>query len=125
MRSRCALAFVFSLSVGLAGCGNAEIAPVKGRVMCNGKPVVAAMIIFSPTPTSDKDMNPGKPASGYTDDDGVFVLSTHRELDGAQIGQHNVNITLEDTNPAPCKKTMRTQLEVKPGQNDFSLEMNK
>ncbi len=100
------------------------MAPVKGRVMCNGKPVVAATVIFSPTPKSEKDLDPGKPGVGYTDADGTFVLSTYKELDGAQIGEHNVNITLEDTNPARCKRTKRTKVDVKAGENDFSLELD-
>src|SRR5687768_4143502 len=109
----------------LSGCGGAEIAPVTGRVMCNGNPVNAAAVTFSPVPKSAKDMEPGKPGTGFTEEDGTFVLSTYKALDGALVGEHSVSVQLDDTNPAPCKKAMYTKLEVKPGQNEFTLELEK
>ncbi len=113
------------LASGFVGCGTAgSVAPVKGRVLCNSRPVVAAHVIFSPTPKSNDDVEPGKPGIGFTDSEGMFVISTYRDLDGAQIGAHNVSITLDDTNPAPCKKHIETTLEVKPGANDFNIELN-
>jgi hypothetical protein len=107
-----------------AGCGGAAIAPVKGRVLCNSKPVVAAQVTFSPTPRLETDREPGKPGIGFTDVEGVFVLSTHRELDGAQIGVHDVTVTLDDSNPAPCKRHTLARMEVRPGQNEFNIELN-
>jgi hypothetical protein len=108
----------------LSGCGAAAIAPVKGRVLCNSRPVVAAQVTFSPTPKSEADREPGKPGIGFTDAEGMFVLSTHKDLDGAQIGVHDVSITLDDTNPAPCKRHTQARLEVKAGPNDFNIELN-
>lgn len=120
--------FGFSiLSIGLlvlAGCSEASMAPVKGRVLCNGKPVNAAFVTFSPKAKSAEDREPGKPGNGFTESDGTFVLSTYKEYDGAQIGAHEVYIRLDDTNPAPCKKSVQISVEVKPGQNEFDLEMN-
>jgi hypothetical protein len=107
----------------LAGCGEQIMAPVKGRVLCHGKPVKEAQVTFSPKPKSEKDLEPGKPGTGFTDEEGIFVLSTYKELDGAQIGEHNVNVVLDDTNPAKCKRVLSIMLEVKPGPNDFSLEL--
>lgn len=106
------------------GCGAADMAPVKGRVLCNGKPVREAAVTFSPIPTSAKDMEPGKPSTGFSEEDGTFVLSTYKNFDGAHVGENNVTVVLDVTNPAPCKRTLSATLDVKPGQNDFALEMN-
>jgi hypothetical protein len=102
------------------------MAPVKGRVTCNGKPVAQAQIIFSPVPPNESDKEAaGKPASGFSDNDGYYVLSTYKVHDGALIGQHRVTISLEDTNPAArhCKKVTQLVVEVKAGDNDLPLEL--
>ena len=39
--------------------------------------------LFHRSPKSEKDMEPGKPGTGFTDEEGMFVLSTYKELDGA------------------------------------------
>jgi hypothetical protein len=125
-RSWCVLLLV--LSAFIAGCGEVAggpaVAPVTGRVLCNSKPVVAAHVTFSPTPKSAEDREPGKPGTGFTDTEGRFVLSTYKELDGAQIGSHDVSVLLDDMNPAPCKRLSQMQLEVTAGPNDFNLELN-
>jgi hypothetical protein len=112
------------LVILLAGCGDIAMAPVKGRVLCNGKPVREAAVTFSPAPSSAKDMEPGKPGTGFSEEDGSFALSTYKNFDGAHVGQNNVTVVLDVTNPAPCKRTLSLTLEVKPGENDFALEMN-
>jgi hypothetical protein len=119
------LSVLLLLSACVMGCGSAAVAPVKGRVLCNGKPVKEATVTFSPMPKSEKDLEAGKPGQGFSDAEGFFVLTTYHDLDGAQIGEHNVHVVLDDTNPAPCKKQMRTKLVVKAGQNDFDLEMTR
>jgi hypothetical protein len=124
MRSRNLVCSIVLMSLWICGCGEAQMAPVKGRVMCNGKPVREAAVTFSPVRQSDKDLEPGRPGTGFTDEQGLFVLSTHKNYDGAQVGEHNVTVVLDDTNPAPCKRTLGVKLEVKPGDNEFDLEMN-
>lgn len=108
----------------LSGCSGAALAPVKGRVMCNGNPVKEAAVTFSPVPHSTEDIEPGRPGTGFTDETGEFVLSSYSDLDGALIGNHNVTVVLDDTNPAKCKRTKGFKLEVKPGSNDFNLELD-
>lgn len=95
------------------------MATVKGRVTCYGKPVKEAAITFSPAPRSQDDREPGKPATGFTDAEGNY-----RELDGALVGQHRVLVTLDDTNPARCKRSKQLALEVKPGSNTFDIELD-
>jgi len=66
----------------------------------------------------------GKPAAGFTDPDGNFVLSTFKKYDGALVGPHAVQVSLDDTKPARCKKSKALTVEVKPGSNDFTIEMD-
>jgi hypothetical protein len=108
----------------LCGCGSSSIAPVTGRVTCKGKPVAEASLTFSPAPKTKGDQEPGKPATGFTDAEGIYVLSTYRNLDGALLGNHNVTVVLDDTNPARCPRQKQLTLEVKPGANEFNIELS-
>jgi hypothetical protein len=123
MRARASL-FLFGFGFLLAsGCGSNTMAPVKGRVTCDGQPVAGAHLIFAPVPESDDDREPGKPATGLSEADGNYALSTYRLHDGARVGKHEVTVTLDDTNPARCeRKTVRT-VEVKPGSNVLAIEL--
>jgi hypothetical protein len=107
----------------VAGCGNASMAPVKGVVTWKDKPVADASISFSPAGQGERDREPGKPGTGFTDAQGVFQLSTFRPYDGAMIGKHRVSVTLEDTNPARCQRHTELDLEVKAGSNDFKIAL--
>jgi len=109
--------------VCLAGCGGPTMAPVKGRVVCHGKPVTAAAVVFSPVPKAETDLESGKPGTGYSEADGTFVLSTFKVRDGALIGPHRVTISLEETNPAKCKRVTKLVKDVKAGDNDIELDL--
>jgi hypothetical protein len=117
----CALVLAFGT---LPGCIGSKMAPVTGRVLCNSRPVAAAQVTFSPVARAADEVEPGKSATGFTNAEGLFALSTHQELDGAQVGMHEVMVELDDTNPSPCKRLVRIKLEVKPGVNDFNIELN-
>jgi hypothetical protein len=106
------------------GCSGPLMAPVKGKVTCDGKPVREAQVTFAPVGTGESEREPGKPATGFTDEDGNYVLSTNKALDGALVGEHQVNIMLDDTNPAKCTRQKRITLEVKPEENVFDIELN-
>jgi hypothetical protein len=108
---------------GLSGCGGPSMAPVKGRVMWKGKPVKEAQLTFSPQGKSADDKEPGKPGTGFTDDEGYYVLSTYRAEDGAHIGEHKVTIMVDDTNKARCKRLTQLKREVKSGANDFEFDL--
>jgi hypothetical protein len=109
--------------LALTGCSGPQIAPVKGRVTCNGKPVHQASVIFAPEPSSDKDREPGKGGTGITDKDGNYVISTYRAYDGAQVGKHKVTIALDDANPARCSRLKHLQLEVTARDNVLDIEL--
>ncbi|MEX1229521.1 MAG: carboxypeptidase-like regulatory domain-containing protein [Planctomycetaceae bacterium] len=71
----------------LCGCGGSdapELAPVKGTVNYQGKPVENASVTFTPAK--------GTPASGQTNAEGVFTL-TSLGRDGAAVGENVVTIT--------------------------------
>ena len=83
----------FSLALSLltvlwAGCGGPErpnMAPVSGVVSFQGQPLVGAQVSFH------NDKSP-RVASGVTDAQGKFTLTTFDPGDGAIIGEHRVSI---------------------------------
>jgi hypothetical protein len=87
--------------------------------------VAKATITFSPVQRHDKDKEPGKPATAFSDDNGIYELSTFRNYDGALVGKHRVKITLEDNNPAKCPRSKELILEVGPSSNELDIELNK
>lgn len=64
--------------LGLTGCGGSDLAKVTGKVSYNGQPVAGATVTFMPAS--------GALATGTTDADGQFTLSTVE-------GEHKVFIT--------------------------------
>src|SRR6516225_7107044 len=85
--SRFALALVLAASMSSCSGGIKKCYPVKGQVLANGQPLAGAMIVFYPTA-------PDSPtASGVTDGQGRFELSTYNTKDGAPVGDYDVTIT--------------------------------
>jgi len=87
--SRCFL----GLAVALAGgCGRENshgltLAPVKGVVSYQGRPLADAQVAFLPE-------TPGQlPAMGMTDAEGRYELLTIVPGDGASLGKHRVTVT--------------------------------
>src|SRR5262249_23185887 len=109
----------------VSGCGAANMGRVKGQVTCHGKPVREAMVTFNPMPRFEGDKEPGKPATGFSDQQGAYELSTYSPYDGALIGPHRVTVVLDDTNPARCPRTVELILEVVPGDNKLDIELNR
>lgn len=72
------------VSLATAGCRKPDIVPVSGRVTFEGKPVPQAILQFNP---ESRPM-----ASGGTDAEGRYSLSTKRPGDGAYLGRHRVMI---------------------------------
>jgi hypothetical protein len=107
MRKRNGLLLTLALAAALAaGCG--KTAAVKGRVTLDGKPVSAATVLFVP-----EDSEAGRPASGMTDGDGYFHLTTYRPDDGALPGAYRLVVskttgvaTPPDSNHASKKRAL-------------------
>lgn len=78
--------------VALAGCGGDAVAPVpvSGNVIAGTKPVEGALVTFH-------NSGGGRTASGLTDSDGTFTLTTNRTGDGAQPGEYVVTIAKQES----------------------------
>ena len=74
---------------GSAGCGGSNLVKVRGVVTLDGKPLSSATISFNPIGGA------GRPASGLSDGDGNFQLTTSRTNDGAAPGEYKVTVTKE------------------------------
>lgn len=70
----------------VAGCGSSDIGRVTGKITIDGAPLQNASVYFYPEPT-------GRPSSGMTDEQGQYDLVYTRGVNGAQIGEHRVEIS--------------------------------
>ncbi|WP_437201134.1 hypothetical protein [Planctomicrobium sp. SH664] len=114
----CSLAFQ-------SGCNSGEsftVAPVVGKVLCEGKPVSEGMVQFSPVASTGN--RPGKTAAAMINSDGTFVLSTYGPADGAVIGTCDVMVGSADPLKPWSKELSRPiRFEVKPGRNEVLIEV--
>lgn len=135
------IVFPLLLSVLLAGCGSGgpELTPVSGTVTLDGKPLAEAGVLFTP-------QEGGRPASGSTDAEGRFTLTTKTSGDGAMLGMNQVAVSkvvfaqspAADGAPNPSAamrpqslipvrygdvKTSGLTVEVKPGMEPVKLEL--
>jgi hypothetical protein len=115
------------LIVALCGCtGGAEkfnVAPVKGKVLCDGKPVPEGIVQFAPVA---KGSNPrtGKTGIAEIQPDGTFVVSTYLEGDGVVIGRCRVTTGSSDPDkPWACTLAGPLDYEIKPGGDDVVIEL--
>ena len=107
-----------------AGCGKSGpgVAPVKGRVTLDGRPLPNVVLQFQP--------DEGKrPSAGGTDENGEYQLYYKRSIVGARVGQHTVRILAPMVPKAaviPDRYNKQSELraEVKPGQNDINFELS-
>lgn len=83
------LGLSFAATLGCSTQGP-QMAPVSGVVLMNEQPVAGAAVLFMPDES-------GPAASGTTDAQGKFHLTTSRPSDGAVIGSYRVTVTLKET----------------------------
>lgn len=89
----------------LCGCGSNpyQMAPVRGRVTCMGKPATGAVVIFQPLDapgqTGRPAGHPGSASSGTVGEDGTFTLTSMdgKSGSGALLGPHQVILRLPPT----------------------------
>jgi hypothetical protein len=74
------------LAIALVGCGGSRTSPVNGVVMLDGKPLAGSSIQFIP-------QGKGHDATGETDKDGEFAMSTFKPRDGVVPGTYKVVIS--------------------------------
>jgi hypothetical protein len=71
------------------GCGHrAAVAPVKGKVLLDGRPLTTGVVNTLPSA--------GRGAHGEIQSDGSFQLHTFANNDGALIGDHKVAVAAYD-----------------------------
>lgn len=98
---RCVLGLVAMATVSVFGCsgdtGRPKMAPVSGQVTFQGKPVEGAIVSFSAE---------GSPrvASGTTDANGRYKLTTFDTNDGAPVGDHAVTIAKQKKSAGPTQE---------------------
>ena len=81
-------------ALALAGCTGTRTSPVEGVVLLDGKPVADASIQFVPQGT-------GRDATGQTDKNGAFKMSTYVPDDGVVAGSYKVVIAPPLGTPDP------------------------
>lgn len=111
------------LVVTSCGQGGPEVAPVKGRVTLDGRPLAMADITFQPA-------SGDRPSTARTDADGLYELMYKRGLVGARTGEHTVridfstNIVAKPPNvPARYNTASELHRDVKSGENQFDFEL--
>jgi hypothetical protein len=108
-----------------AGCGTSgpEVAPVKGRVTLDGRPLESVDVVFQPTDGKS-------PSTSRTDEDGNYEMLYKRGLMGARVGDHTVRIGFTSgiiknppNLPAQYNTASELRAEVKPGANEFNFDL--
>lgn len=89
------------LVVALAGCGKIRPLPVSGIVKLDGQPVQGAVVTFHP------EQGSGRVASGTTDSEGRFALTTLESGDGAFPGDYKVTVQYSEGVVGPAASNMR------------------
>lgn len=82
----CGILIVVLASLGLGCGGSRKPVKVEGLVTLDGKPVEGATVLFVPL---DKE---GNDATGVTNKEGVFHLTTFNSRDGALPGNYKVTV---------------------------------
>ena len=98
------------LAMSASGCGPQAV-PTKGIVTFNGAPLAKATVIYAAEEPG------GKNASGYTDDNGFFELTSYSFNDGALPGAYKVIVTpFEPTAVVPVRKQPDDPKQINPNE---------
>jgi hypothetical protein len=73
------------VAICIAGCGTSRTSPVTGLVLLDGKPLADASVQFVA-------QGKGRDATGQTDKNGEFAMSTFKPRDGMLPGDYKVVI---------------------------------
>lgn len=96
--------FSCALVTALAGCESQPpaLAPVRGQVIYQGRPLPSGMIVF--TPDAQRGSN-GPSAKGDIQADGSYTLTTDGQL-GAVAGWHRVTLAALEVQPTGMRGTL-------------------
>jgi hypothetical protein len=96
MKIRCLILGAGMLFLLLAGCGGRDRTyHIEGVVLFDGQPLSGATVVFI------SEEEGAHPASGMTDAEGNFLLTTYKESDGVLAGRYRVLITRTEAIAAP------------------------
>jgi hypothetical protein len=98
--------FLFAAISMALGCSNVKVIPVEGVVTLDGKPLPGATVSFMP-------VEAGRSATGQTDADGNFRLTTFRTEDGALPGEYKVIVVVSEAYEGLSKDPQEWSLEEK------------
>lgn len=118
------IGFVVLSAIGTIGCGGGSphsMASAGGVVRLDGKPVPGVVVTLHPQMKDSAEG--GKSATGITDENGKFQLSTYEINDGAIIGTHQVAIGMDGPENPPGKLPKDFTLEVTSGNNQFEIDL--
>lgn len=123
--------FIAMATTGITGCQPSNIGTVSGRVTLDGEPLVEALVQYKP-------LSGGGNSMAKTDATGTYQLSYTREIDGAEVGEHEVRINSGwpglNGSPGgpgwvpervPAKYNQKTELKVKveSGSNNIDFDL--
>ena len=93
-------AILAPLLIGMTGCGDPGIGAIQvtGTVTVDGAPMAGATVVFSPD-------EGGQAASGVTNAEGKYKLTTEKANDGAVPGKYKISITKHENAADDIPKT--------------------
>jgi hypothetical protein len=122
LRRRCAACLVaFLVAAVFAGCSKKAVPikgaqlpvfPVKGKLVMDGKPMAAALIVFNPVvkfPAGTAQLHPHATA----DENGEFTVSTYGAGDGAPAGDYKITISWKGEDAADLTDGGRAEVDEK------------
>lgn len=144
--------FIVLALLNLAGCGGQsyELAPVKGKVVCQDKPVPGGLVTLVPITEGEATEMPAPAATARVDENGNFELKTKGEP-GAAIGKHRVVFTFPEVDDEgegeggdpeeakdlqaekelaaklakiPCRRVDNPEFTVAAGENTLNIELS-
>lgn len=123
MKHHASFLVVLAVLSSFAGCSDQgdrpDIGQVTGIVTLDGKPLPNASVSFIQSGV--------RPSVGETDNEGRYELIYLRDIKGAAVGEHLVKVKLfgQGKNRLPRKYNSESELtrEVKPGSNEFNLDL--
>jgi hypothetical protein len=123
MRPRLVLFPIFLLAL-FFGCGDQKftVTPLRGTVLCKGRPVSEGLVQFSPVSTGGPLS--GKAGAGEIGPDGRFVVTTYSAGDGAVIGKCRITAGPNDPKLAwPSRLKEPIEFEVRPDVSDVVIDI--
>lgn len=119
-------AYYLSSQVISTSSNRPVLGTVTGKVTLNGNPVENANVRFRPV--TSKDEGGKAPSQGLTDAQGVFRLMYVRDVPGAAVGEHIVEVDAKGPDgkqrfPMEYNRRSKMHRSVKEGDNEINIEI--